>query len=134
MSDGWVAVVSGQTVPIESLADLRSVLTRTVGLSRQELWLESPRGPCVCMLRSAARALLMFLREQGDVGFTSRADDDMSGPGTLEFTLANGQVEDYPAAWTVSAERAREALEHFFQTGAMAPFVAWNDDSADKEE
>jgi hypothetical protein len=83
------------------------------------------------MLRSHDRALLMFLRESGDTGFTSRADGPVAGPEQREFWLSNGQRNEYPASWTVSVPRAREALEHFFQTSERAPFVIWNDDGAD---
>ena len=48
----------------------------------------------------------------------------------MTFTLANGQRDDYPAAWTVDAERGREALEYFFETDTMPPFIEWHDDSA----
>jgi hypothetical protein len=48
--------------------------------------------------------------------------------GTLAFTLSNGQVDELPAASTVSAAHARAAVEHFFTTGAVAPFLDWRAD------
>jgi len=126
---GWVATLGHEVVPVGSLDDLRSILSRTGGAARQELWLVSPHGPRLCMLRSGERALLMFLRHRdGDTGFTTRAGGDMPGSQTVQFTLSNEQVDEYPASWTVSVERAREAMEYFFRTGAMAPFVEWSED------
>lgn len=71
----------------------------------------------------------MFLREAGDAGFTSR---DPAYTGTaeamLEFRLSNGQIDEYPASWTVSIEEARLAAERFFLRGDRDPSLTWHDD------
>jgi hypothetical protein len=96
-----------------------------------EFWLTSPDGSRMCMLRRESRALLMFLRPGDmDVGFTTRADGEIVGSQLVTFTLANGQQDEYPESWTVDAERAREALEYFFRTATMPPFLEWHDDGA----
>jgi hypothetical protein len=130
MTGHWIASVDGNDVPIRSLADVRSVLAHGAEQPYREVQLTSPAGPSLFMLRSHDRALLMFLRETGDTGFTSRADGPIAGPERREFLLSNGQRDEYPAAWTVSVARAHQAFEHFFQTGERAPFVAWHDDGA----
>jgi len=128
MANGWVADLGNEVVPVRSLDELRSILSRTSGAARRELWLVSPHGPRLCMLRSANRALLMFLRHgDGDTGFTTRAGDDVAGAETVQFTLANGQIDEYPSSWTVSVAQARDAMEYFFRTAAMAPFLEWSD-------
>ena len=50
-------------------------------------------------------------------------------PGTLSFTLGNGQVNEHPSHWTVSFDVARQAAEYFWFHRAPAPFVTWHDDS-----
>jgi hypothetical protein len=124
----WIANVAGTAVPVRSLGDLRAILSQTASAERQELWLVSRGGPRMCMLRNRDRALLLFQRHGSDTAFTTRARDEVAGPKVVEFTLANGQRDEYPAAWTVDVERAREALEYFFETRAMAPFLAWGED------
>jgi hypothetical protein len=76
--------------------------------------------------------MLMLLRTEGDAGLVSRAGDE-SQQGVRQFTLANGQVDEYPAAWTVSFDDAQRALEHFWFGGTAAPFITWHDDGASSE-
>ncbi len=130
MTGGWIASIDGKRVPIRSRAELRSLLARGPEHVHQVVLLTSPAGPSLFMLRSDDRALLMFLRESGGAGFTSRADGPVAGPEQREFRLPNGQRDEYPASWTVSLARAHGALEHFFETGERAPFVIWHDDGA----
>jgi hypothetical protein len=132
MIQGWVADLGEGVVPVASLADLRSMLSRMASLDTTEFWLTSPGGSSMCMLGRESRALLMFLRPgDADTGFTTRTNGDTSASELVTFTLANGQWDEYPASWTVDAERAREALEYFFTTATMPPFLIWHDDSAD---
>ena len=131
MSRGWVAEFGQGLVPVQSLDHLRSMIARTAHLSATELWLTSPDGSRMCMLRRDSRALLMFLRpEDSDVGFTTRGDADTTTSQLVTFTLANGQRDEYPLSWTVDAERGHEALEYFFETATMPRFLKWHDDSA----
>lgn len=46
----------------------------------------------------------------------------------LEFLLANGQADGYPARWTVPLEDAKRAMEYFLEQGELAPFVQWSED------
>ena len=105
----------------ERIADVRPV-------DRSEVWLNDSAGPALCILKSGTRALLMYLRCEGDVGLTSRSRGDHDD-GDLEFTLANGQVDLYPSEWTVAFEDAARAAEHFWLEAKPAPFVSWHDDS-----
>ncbi|HET6760930.1 MAG TPA: Imm1 family immunity protein [Gemmatimonadaceae bacterium] len=131
MRQRWVADLGEGVVPVASLEDLRSMLSRTAKPDTTEFWLTSPDGSRMCMLRRQSRALLMFLGPgDADAGFTTRADGEIAGSELVTFTLANGQRDEYPASWTVEAKRAREALEYFFTTGTMPPFLNWHDDGA----
>jgi hypothetical protein len=95
---------------------------------RAEVWLHSAGGPAICLLKSDQRAMLMLLRSKGDPGLTSRALDTV-GCGVLPFLLANGQADEYPAAWTIPFDEARRALEFFWFQKNAAPFISWHDDA-----
>jgi len=104
---------------------------RLAGLAlvpRAEVWLRSPDGRAICLLKSDQRAMLMLLRSMGDPGLTSRAVDAV-GSDVLPFLLANGQSDEYPAAWTVPFDEARRALEFFWFQKTAAPFISWHDDA-----
>jgi len=129
MAKTWVAQVGNESVGITSLDELRAILSRTGKAAGQEFWLEHPDGRSICMLRNGHRALLMF-RDADDGSLVALADGGVPDVPAVEFTLANGQRDEYPGAWTVSAEQAIAALEHFFATAVLAPFLAWRDDGA----
>ena len=124
-----MVTVNGQVTAIESTKHLDAVLAAGVD-AMQEVWLTSPRGASLCMLRSGDHALLIFLRAPGDTGFTSRSETPVVGAPAVRFRLANGQVDEYPSAWTVRTARAVEALELFLRTEERAPFIVWHDDGA----
>ena len=130
MADQVLAVAGKRKIAIQSVDALHSLLAETGGEANEELWLVSPGGPSLCMLRAGDRAMIAFLRHDGDTGFTSRSNGPVAGPRTVRFTLSNGQLDEYPASWTVSAAVGRDVVEHFFRTSEMAPFVGWNDDGA----
>lgn len=46
----------------------------------------------------------------------------------LPYTLDNGQVDWYPASWTIPIDEALHAVEYFLSgEGEMAPWVAWRE-------
>jgi hypothetical protein len=97
-----------------------------------EVWVERLDGSRVCALISSRLALLMYLRHEGDAGFSTR-NSKYSGPSdaTLEFVLGNDQVDQYPAAWTYSAGETLLALERFAIDGVFPREIEWHNDSAD---
>jgi hypothetical protein len=46
----------------------------------------------------------------------------------LTFRLSNGQVDAYPASWTLPRETIERALESFRDTGVRPTFITWNED------
>lgn len=127
MATACIVEVGSKHVEVASLDELRVILSETRGTTSQELWLRHPTGARICMLRNRGRALLMFQHDDDDTGLLARARDDAPAAGTVEFTLANGQRDEYPAVWTLSADHALAALEHFFATAAMTPVLEWRD-------
>lgn len=110
-----------------SAEDLRGRLARIAVERHSDIALIAG-GKAVSLLKSGDRAMLVFFRATGDPGLTSRAGD---GPHdhSLRFRLANGQVDEYPASWTVTFEEGLRVLEHFATHLAPAPFVRWNDEA-----
>ena len=92
-----------------------------------EVWLQHDNGHTLGMLKSDDRALLLFLESPGAVGCTSRSSDDLP-PSLIPFRLTNGQMDEYPAAWTIPFPVAVDALRDFCDTGEPAPFVQWAND------
>lgn len=94
---------------------------------RFELWLKTDHGPMISMLRNEANAFLMYLRAEGDAGFTSRSAQDRSGTAT--FRLSNGQEDEYPLSWCVDIAECYKALVHFFShNGARPDSIRWHAD------
>lgn len=75
---------------------------------------------------------LMYLREEGDSGFSSRnpdyagSDDDGE---TMEFKLSNGQLDRYPLSYVISAEQVMKALDYFEKHHELPEFITWHDDA-----
>ena len=73
---------------------------------------------------------LMYLREEGDAGFSSRNPDY---PGTeddgetMEFMLANGQLDRYPLAYALPVEQVKKALDFFEKRHELPDFITWHD-------
>ena len=101
----------------------------------REVWIEAPDGSALCaLINSEVGGWLMYLREAGDAGFSSR-NPDYAGPPDekVEFKLGNGQVDYYPRAWVYPVATIERALEHFRATGAPPTFIEWYNDSGDGE-
>ncbi len=94
-----------------------------------EIWVESPDGQSLCALINGERGWLMYLREEGDSGYSSR-NPDYDGPAeaTIEYELTNGQHDWYPASWAVPIADVRQALEFFRREHRQPPFIVWHED------
>jgi hypothetical protein len=91
-----------------------------------ELWLKTNHGPMICMLRNEANAFLMYLRAEGDAGFTSRSTEIS---GTATFRLSNGQEDEYPLSWCVEIADCYKALVLFFSNNGDKPdSIIWHTD------
>jgi hypothetical protein len=120
-----IVQVGRERLEIESLDELRALLSRASGTADSEIWIRFADGPRMCMLRNADRALLMFQTGDDDPGVLGGAGGVPVTSGTVRFMLSNGQQDEYPLAHTVTATRAVATFEYFFSTGALAPFVQW---------
>jgi hypothetical protein len=97
-----------------------------------EIWVETTDGQIMCALINDQLGWLMYLRESGDAGFSSR-NPNYAGPpdATLDYFLSNGQRDEYPLAWALPISQIRQAIEYFRNEQKPPPFVAWHNDSQD---
>ncbi|MCI8648922.1 MAG: hypothetical protein HFG20_02285 [Anaerotruncus sp.] len=102
------------------------------GSRYQEIWIEGDGDEQALMaLINGDRGWLMYLREEGDAGFSSRNPDDQGTEGQLEFLLDNGQMDDYPVAWTLPLEQVKQALDYFEHYRKPPAFITWHNDGDD---
>jgi len=97
-----------------------------------DLRVHAKDGAVMYALVSGEAGWLMYLRMNGDAGFSSRnADYGGSPDAVIQYRLDNGQVDEYPVSWAVPVEEVKKAMQHFLRTGAPAPWIAWHNDSGD---
>lgn len=98
----------------------------------QEIWVEIGDGQAMCALINGRLGWLMYLRESGDAGFSSR-NPNYDGPpdAILEHYLNNGQRDEYPLAWALPIEEVHRALDYFQQEERVPLFITWHNDSGD---
>ncbi|MGK5080577.1 Imm1 family immunity protein [Janthinobacterium sp. HLX7-2] len=113
----------GEPRPVDSALALQQALREASALAQCELWLtmamDAEQGPALCMLRNGGNAWLMYLSGQDDQSFHSLGDEEEAGE--CSYWLANGQVDEYPAAWCVDVEQCHRAILAFFETGGARP-------------
>ena len=115
---------------VTELDELRLRLAQVRRTQFSEVWLQHADGwPAIGALINGEAAWLTYVRHEGDAGFSTR-NPQYSGPAKsqLEYYLANGQRDEYPAAWNITTTEALRALEHFLEEETMAPWLTWEDD------
>ena len=94
-----------------------------------EIWLESPDGQSLCALINGDRGWLMYLRGEGDSGFSSRDPTYIGDPkAKIEYRLSNGQQDWYPTSWSLPIAEVRRALDYFSRAHRQPPFITWHED------
>ncbi len=83
----------------------------------------------LCALINGDLGWLMYLREEGDSGFSSR-NPNYVGPldAQIEYRLNNGQRDLYPASWALPLKEVRRAIEYFKLEHQRPPFIVWHED------
>jgi hypothetical protein len=120
-------IFNGRSQAISSVHELGDALNRFDQEHHFELWVAVSSGAAMCMLRSDNDALLMYLRNSGDSGFTSRGNPDKGGSAT--YVLTNGQIDEYPKSWCIDVEQCYKAIAYFFvNDGAKPGWIRWNSD------
>jgi len=122
--------INGESYEVASLGGLRYHLPKISNTHFCEVWLYSNSGwPAICALVNANSAWLMFLRHEGDSGFSTR-NPNYAGPqeAVIEYFLGNGQRDEYPAEWDITTTEALRGLEHFLENQEMAPWLNWHEE------
>ena len=71
----------------------------------------------------------MYLRSEGDAGFSSRNPDYAGLPDAkVDFFLSNRQRDEYPGRWCIATAEALQAMRYFFEQGQKSPWVTWHGD------
>ena len=99
----------------------------------QEIWVTNETDDqALCALINGENGWLMYLREEGDAGFSSR-NPDYAGPeeATMGFPLSNGQCDEYPMAWVLPVDQVYAAIEYFKTHHKPPAFIVWHNDSND---
>lgn len=87
---------------------------------------------CMIALINGNFGWLMYLREEGDAGFSSRNPDYQGGDTeTMSFYLSNGQLDEYPLSWVLPIDQIKNALDYFDKNHRPPKFIIWHNDSED---
>lgn len=91
-----------------------------------ERWIEREDGRMLCALSNDDSGLLMYLKDSDDTGLTSRNPNFDGDPkAIIEFTLENGQVDEYPASWAIGLDLIERALQDFNNNGFLPEYITW---------
>ncbi len=111
-------------IEIVSEEDLSEFLDRIDSIDNVEAWITSTSSSSLCLLKSGVNILLMFLENPEDVGVVSASNSQEAE--VIEFTMANGQVDEFPLSWCIENEWAYKALAYFFEnSGEQSPHIQW---------
>jgi Immunity protein Imm1 len=116
---------------VTDLDELRVRLAQIRRTQFSEVWLQHTDGwPAIAALVNGEAAWLMYVRHEGDAGFSTR-NPLYTGPNkaVIEYYLSNGQRDEYAASWNITTTGALRALEYFFEEEGMAPWLTWQDDT-----
>lgn len=94
----------------------------------KEIWLEGKNGESMCAFINGDIGWLMYLRFEGDAGFSSRNPNSTSKK-KIEFMLSNGQCDIYPEHWTYNIDELVTAMQSFLVDGKLPRQLDWHDDT-----
>ena len=116
---------------IHTVDELREQL-RSPHCQFLELWAAAPPDQSLCALISGEVGWLLYLRKNGDAGFSTRNPSYSGSPESkIHYRLDNGQHDTYPAAWALPVSEIQRALEHFIIHAEPASWLTWQNDSGD---
>ena len=120
------AIFQGAEIPMESIESFGQRLDEFDTTAQFELWLRSTEGPRVCMLRNEEDAWLLYLRHEGDSGYTTSGDPQRTD--FVSYRLSNRQVDEYPGKWCIPVEDCYKALAYFYvNEGAKPDWISWQE-------
>lgn len=97
----------------------------------KEIWINTEDEQVMMALIHGKWGWLMYLREEGDAGFSSRNPDytgtDNDGK-IMDFLLSNGQLDYYPLSYVLPIEQVINALDYFEKYHKLPDFITWHND------
>jgi Immunity protein Imm1 len=122
--------INGATFEVASANELREALAPFSDIEFREISLTVADGPSLSALVNRRDGFLMYVREPGDAGFTSRNPSPPSSAAeTIRYQLSNGQIDQYPRSWALTEEDLLNALSYFAEHARRPPMITWHDDS-----
>ena len=119
-------LLNDEDLGVYTIERLGAALDEAFDCQSFQLNVSVARGPILSMLRNGDAAWLMYLHEPGDSGL--RSSGDASRSGTAQFTLDNGQVDEYPLAWCLDVDQALRVVSYFcVNDGERPDWVDWVD-------
>lgn len=119
--------LGNEEISVSSASELTAAVSAFLS-SRQfaEIWLSKGHAKQMSMLVNGPRAWLMYLVNIDEQCWHT-VDPAFPGPadGTTEFVLSNGQLDRYPASWTIPTLQAVAELGHFFTARDRSPHLSW---------
>lgn len=101
----------------------------------KEIWAETEDGQAMAALINGDTGWLVYLREEGDAGFSSRNPAYTEPEDAIQdYYLSNGQCDEYPLAWALPVSELQRAMEHLLTRAEPAPWIWWHNDSDDGVE
>lgn len=89
--------INGKPHSLAGVEETERLLASIEQTDDLEIWASDGDGSSLCALLNRRCGWLMFLRNEGDAGFSSRNPLEVEGVGMEEiFVLSNGQVDTYP--------------------------------------
>jgi hypothetical protein len=114
------------------LRDLHDCLLESRKSQYAEISIDHGAYPALCALVNGDRAWLMYLRYDGDAGFSSRNPGyEGSEDAVVDYFLSNGQRDTYPASWAYPTDEVFAALEWFAVERSSPASITWFNDSGD---
>ena len=96
----------------------------------KEIWVQSDDEQMMSAMINGEFGWLMYLREEGDPGFSSRNPNYRGDKeATMEFCFENGEIDKYPLSWVIPVDLVYKALEYFKLNHKPPEFIEWYDDS-----
>jgi hypothetical protein len=117
--------IDGRYVLTRGRDDVRGALKPLRGADFAEVRVGRDDGAMRALFH-AGDAVLFLDDDEGGAAYTSRGG---GAEQPVEFRRATGETEQHPRSWTVPADHAIRALEHYFLTGQRPSFVHWHQES-----
>lgn len=123
-------IINGEPHSLAGAEEAERLLSSIGNTDNLEIWACEDNGLSLCALLNGRCGWLMFLRFEGDVGFSSRNPLKEQSEGVEEgFVLSNGQVDTYPSSWTIDRQMVFDALLEFVAAGRRPSNVDWHEDT-----